>query len=65
VVSNITKEVVAVSDLQSEDTSQSEDILNVKSFCWMPDDNFADGKWTLFGAASDGTVREWTASSSN
>ena len=61
VVNNLTRELVVASDLKSENPGNSEDTLLITSFSWMPGDNVDHGGWVLYGAATDGTVREWTA----
>jgi WD40 repeat protein len=61
VVNNLTRELVVASDLKSENSGYSEDTLLITSFSWMPGDNADHGGWVLYGAATDGTVREWTA----
>lgn len=61
VINNLTREVVAASDLESENPLISKESLLVTSFCFMPDGNGEHGGWVLYGAATDGTVREWTA----
>jgi WD40 repeat protein len=61
VVNRLTREVVAASDLESENPRISKEALLITSFCWMPGENVDHGGWVLYGAATDGTVREWTA----